>query len=163
MADNKEKLNHHTDPEGLLIAAAEASHAGYLGDVKVVDGLLRQLVAGVIDRFGEVSEGNIESSAAAAADRQACLATTNILAGNDRKYKPVANWNGQALANFIQARTRIGENDDAVTVIAHSLAELVLSVYQELGAEGEQEEAGKKINGAIHSTTMMMLGVESND
>lgn len=163
MADNKEKLNHHTDPEGLLIAVADASHSGYLGDIKVVDGLLRRLVSGVIARFGDASEGKIEQSDAAASDRQACLATANVLAGNDRQYKPIASWNGQALADFIQARTRIGDGDDAVTVIAHSLAELVLVVYKELGSDGEEEASGEKINSAIHSTVMMMLGIESND
>lgn len=159
----QEKLNHHNDPEGLLIAASEASHSGYLGDIKVVDGLLRQLVSDVIDRYEKVSAGEMEAAQASASDRQACIATASILAGNDRKYKAVAGWNGQPLADFIQSRTKVGEGDDAQTVIAHALAELVLSTYKELGSDDETEVSGSKLNASIHATTMMMLGVESND
>lgn len=157
------ELNHHNDPEGLLIALDSTSHPNYLGDITVIDNILRGMVACVVIRIGEVGDKKITPMEASAADRQGCIDAANCIAGNNQKFSLVEGWTGEPLAQFVRDRTGLGHNEAPEVVIAHALAEMVLSIYQKVSAGLAEEAIAEQINHEINSMCLLMLGVASNE
>lgn len=132
----------------------------YLGDLDVVDALLRGLVSGVVGRYGEVSKGELNSAAAFEADLLACVELGAILAGHSSDYYPANGWTGEPLAAFIRART--GEHADVAPadVLAGAVAHMVLDVYKTLGLGVGEKLMSERINETLGIVTLLMLGVD---
>ncbi|CAA9893039.1 hypothetical protein METHB2_960002 [Candidatus Methylobacter favarea] len=54
---------------------------------------MRGFAAGVLARYEQVTRGELEASAAAQADRQACLQLGAVFLGEDAGYETVGAWN----------------------------------------------------------------------
>lgn len=164
-----DKLNLHTDPSGLLESLKAATDGRpYLGDPLVVDGLLRQMVVEVLERYDEVGHGILTPEDAANADRDACRKLAGLLCGQDPAYAPVREWTGPQLAEHLRDRMRrdIVEDEDDVSVVAQALAVLVHRIYDLLRRSNDpaaEVAIMDEATSAIRSMSMALVGVVGND
>jgi hypothetical protein len=152
---------------GLHIAVGKAnSGKPYLGDPEVVDGLVRELVSGVMQRAGAVADGAMEQGAAVAGDTAAITQMANILAGKVEAYETVGDWNPHGLGNAIRevladAITEQAATDDDEAVL-QAVSILVLEVYgvlQQLAADGNEQNATGSLEGVAGDFTNLFVGL----
>lgn len=164
----EEKLNHHTDPSGLLASVRAASDGRpYLGSMSDVERLLRQFAAGVLERYDEVGHGVLTPDDAANADRDQCLKLAGVFCGNDPAYAPVRNWTGAQLADHLRNRMEreLQPEADDVQLVAQAIAVLVHTVYELLREADGTDEASMQqtLESAVRSLAMALVGVVGND
>jgi transposase len=165
-----DELNHHNDPTWLMHSVRAASGTNpYLGDIGEVDAIVRRFVAGVIERFEDVSNGISTPDAASEADKQACLTIGAIFTGQAPHYTPVKGWTDGGLANYVRQRMEESAhpNESDAEVVAQAAASLVHSVYAMViemadAAEPSQEQIAK-MNDHIRSLVWLLAGIESNE
>ena len=160
-----EQLNHHNDPTGLLQSAKQASAPNYLGNLELVDRLVRSFVADIMSRFDEVSMGRMVPNDAAAADQADCFKMADIFAGKDQRFSPVPGWNGKALADFIRQRmySAVQGGEDDRSVIAQAFAVLAHHVYEAIRADADENKMIDQINDAVRSLAWTLHGIEVNE
>lgn len=164
-----EKLTMHTDPSG-LVESLKAAHDGrpYLGDLSVVEGLLRRFASGVFERYDEVGHGVLTPSDAANADRAECLRLAAIFCGNDAAYAPVREWTGQQLADHLRHRMErdLEPEEDNHRLVAQAMAVLVHRLYDALRDANDGEPEGavmQDVEASVHSMAMALVGVVGNE
>lgn len=168
MSDDIE-LNHHNDPTGLLQSARQAnSGLPYLGDTHAVDKILRELTAGVLDRFDRVGHGLLTPNDAAAADQAECVRLGTAFTGGDAGFAIVPGWSTGGLANRVRDKmaetVKAGETDDQV--LAQAFAVFVHHIYDQLnvaGNGGSEAELQDGLNENIRSFTWLLVGLDSNE
>ena len=164
-----EKLNMHTDPSGILASLRDATDGRpFLGDIAVVEGLLRHFAAEVFTRYDEVGHGVLTPEDAANADRAECLRLAGVLCGQDPTYAPVRGWTGKELADHLRNRMErdLVPDEDDQQLVAQALATLVHRLYDVLrhGAGGAQEAAIlEETEAAVRSMALALVGVVGND
>lgn len=136
MAD-KSDISSKPGSSGWHIALERATAEGhYLGDPKVVDGLVRHFFSGVVTRYGHVADGDLDGVTAAAQDRAECERLGRIFAGHDQDYVAVGDWNGAGLADALRADMddrMSGEAElDDLAAITEAFAVMVHAVYDVL-------------------------------
>ena len=164
-----DQLNRHTDPTG-IVASLKAANDGrpFLGDLGVVDRLLRQFAAGVFERFDEVGHGILTPNDAASADRAECVKLAAVFCGADPSYAPIRDWTGPQLADHLRARMahQIQPDEDDASVVAQALAVLVHGLYDILRMSGGEERPKvlqQQAEAAIRSMGFALTGVHGND
>ncbi len=165
-----DELNRHNDPTWLLHSArAAAGDRPYLGDLDVIDSIVRQFVADIADRFERVGLGLHTPDSAAEADKAECIRLGGVFTGMDETYEPMPGWTDGRLARYIRERMHetaaTGEPD--AEVVAQAFASLVHSVYAMIGEvatldEPTQEQMAK-LNDHIRSLVWLLAGIESNE
>lgn len=166
--DDKE-LNTHTDPSGLLESAKAANDGRpFLGDMQVVDGMLRRFAAAVFERYDEVGHGILTPDDAAGADRQECLRLARVFCGQDPAYAPVREWTGKGLADHLRERMErdLQPSDDDVQIVAQALAVLVHRLYDVLrhgSDDAPQAALMEETEAAVRSMGFALVGVVGND
>ena len=167
MAENE--MNMHTDPSGLLESLRAATDGRpYLGDLPVVEKLLRDFAGEVFTRFDEVGHGVLTPHEASSADRDECLRLARAFCGLDPAYAPVREWSGKPLANHLRQHMAhsLAESDDDVDVVAQALAVMVHRLYDVLraGNDGASFSAlSQQTEAAVKSMAMALVGVVGND
>jgi hypothetical protein len=160
---------YHNDATGLAEAACQAnSGLPYLGDTETVDRILRELTAGVLDRFDRVGHGLRTPGAAADDDRAECERLGLAFAGQDPGYAVVPIWNTHVLPERIRTKMaetiQAGEPDAAV--LAQAFAVFVHHIYDQLnitGNGGTEAELQDCLNENIRSFTWLLVGLDSNE
>jgi hypothetical protein len=160
------ELNHHNDGSGLirsLDAAKADSTKVSLGNMHAIDDLVRKFVFDILDRFDKVSAGVMTPDAASAEDKARCVALGKIFAGQDPAYQPLPDWNDSRLASFVRSTMSgvIHPDEPDEGVLAQVFALLLHNVYREI--RGMSDDSGVRLNKAIHSTVMLLVGIESNE
>lgn len=164
-----EELNMHTDPSGLLESARAANDGRpFLGDVQVIQKMLREFASNVFTRYDEVGHGVLTPDDAANADRAECLRLAAVFCGQDGAYAPVREWTGKPLADHLRERMArdLQPEDDDVKLVAQALAVLVHRLYDVLRAAsaGAPDDAlMQTTEAAVHSMAMALVGVVGND
>ena len=168
MSDDIE-LNHHNDGAGLVQSARQANgDLPYLGDTDTVDRILRELTAGVLDRFDRVGHGLIAPNDASAADTAECKRLGVAFAGGDSAFAVVPGWNTGALADRVRAKmaeTLAADETDA-DVMAQAFAVFVHHIYDQLnamGSGGSEAALQDGLNENIRSFTWLLVGLDSNE
>lgn len=162
-------LNLHTDPSGLLASAREANDGRpFLGDITVVEGLLRQFASEVFTRYDEVGHGVLTPEDAANADRADCLRLAGVFCGQDAAYAPVRGWTGTPLADSLRNRMErdLVSDEDDEQIVAQAVAVLVHRLYDVLRAvnDGASEAAAMaETEAAVRSMALALVGVVGND
>lgn len=162
----EEDLNHHTDPTGLLASAREAAGPQYLGDLAFVERLVRQFVAGILERYDEVGHGVLTPSDAADGDVRACQQMAVVFVGLDPAYTPLSGWNGPALANHLRntMAAELPESDSDTEIVAQAFAVLVHAVYDALrGLKTNEQAFLQTLEQAAKSFALRLVGVVGND
>lgn len=158
--DNKRDV---TDESEMMAATGAAAGEHYLGDLKVIELLLKELAAGVLNRYNEACIGVLTPSQASTADQEACLRLAGILVGNDSNYQPVNNWTGRPIADYMRRHfsNQIEESESDVHVLAQIIALFVIRIYQDLHKELTESELMQQINSNIQvlCQTLMTSGV----
>lgn len=168
MSDEME-LNHHNDPTGLVQSARQATgDLPYLGDTEAVDRILRELTAGVLDRFDRVGHGLLTPNEAAEADQSECERLGKAFTGGDAGFQVVPGWSTGGLASSVRSKMaeslNVGEADDQV--LAQAFAVFVHHIYDQLnltGAGGSEAELQDGLNENIRSFTWLLVGLDSNE
>lgn len=165
-----EELNHHNDPTWLLHSArAAAGDKPYLGDLEVIDAIIRQFVAGITERFERVGMGLLTPNSAAEADKAECIRLGGVFTGADSTYTPMPGWTDGGLANYVRNRMHESVTPDEPDneVVAQAIASLVHSVYSMIGEVADLDEPTQeqmaKLNDHIRSLTWLLAGIESNE
>ena len=164
-----QNLDRHTDPSGLLASARAATDGReFLGDIQVVERLLRRFASDVFTRYDEVGHGVLAPNDAADADRAQCLKLAGIFCGQDDAYAPVQEWTGKPLADHLRQRMArdLVPTDDDVSVVSQALAVLVHRFYDALRAvnDGQPESAVMQdVEFGVRSMAMALVGVVGND
>jgi hypothetical protein len=165
-----DELNHHNDPTWLLHSARAASgNRPFLGDLEVIDAIVRQFVAGITERFERVSIGLQTPQDAAETDKAECVRLGGVFTGADQTYAPLPGWTDAGLAAYIRERMHetaaTGETDSEV--VAQAFASLVHSVYGMIGEVADLDEPTQeqmdKLNDHIRSLVWLLAGIESNE
>ncbi|WP_443698726.1 hypothetical protein [Pseudomonas sp.] len=164
-----DELNHHNDPTGLVQSANQANNGlPYLGETDVVDRLLREMTAGVLDRFDRVGHGLLTPGDAADADGAECQRLGTAFAGGDPAFAIVPGWNTGGLAQRVRSKmsesVQAGEPDAAV--LAQAFAVFVHHIYDQLnitGNGGTEAELQDGLNENIRSFTWLLVGLDSNE
>lgn len=147
---------------GWHLALARASDppvgGGYLGDIKVVDALIREFVVGICERFAAVAGGTQTLAQVRQADQQAAYKLACIMRGIDMRYRTVGAWNrdGGGLAKALRWEfdIRLGaqaQHSDADAVF-QALGLLVFDTYTELAKAaqaGDDPQAEARAQAAI--------------
>ena len=164
-----EELNAKNDPTGLL-ASLKAANDGrpYLGDGVAVEKLLREFVAGLLERYDEVGHGVLTPEDAANSDRAECLRLGQIFTGQDQAYAPVQGWTNEGLAGHLRYRMQqhLTEEPDDAKLVAQAFGVLAHQVYdalRELNAGASEEAAQQAVVHGITSLKMALLGAVGND
>ena len=153
-----------TDGTGLLNAAKLAASENYLGDQKVVDGLVRDFASAVIERFNSVAEGRMLPNDASAADVALCQQMADVFLGKVEGYTIVPGWNDGALPLYVKARSKESiQPEDDKSVIAQAFALLTHVIYDQIRSGAEPGAMGAAINDSIDSLTKLLLGVGEHD
>jgi hypothetical protein len=151
MAD-KSDISSKPGSSGWHIALERTTADGhYLGDPAVVESIVRHFIAGVVTRYGHVSDGDMAGADAAAADRAECERLGRVFAGQDDDYVAVGDWNGAGLADALRADMDERMSGDAelddLAAITEGLAVIAHAVYDVLRAmpvgRGEVDEASR--------------------
>ncbi len=167
MAENE--MNMHTDPSGLLESLRAATDGRpFLGDIAVVERLLRVFASEVFTRYDEVGHGVLTPLDAANADRVECLRLARVFCGKDAAYAPVRGWTGQQLADHLRNRMErdLVSDDEDEQIVAQALAVLVHRLYDVLRAanDGAPEDAVKaETEASVRSLALALVGVVGND
>jgi hypothetical protein len=164
-----DKLDRHTDPSG-LVASLNAATDGrpFLGDLVVVEGLLRQFASDVFTRYDEVGHGILTPNDASNADRAQCLKLAGIFCGQDPAYAPVREWTGAQLADHLRNRMErdLQPEDDDAKLVAQAMAVLVHRLYDVLRHANDdvpERELMDEAEGAVKSMAKALVGVVGND
>jgi hypothetical protein len=148
---------------GFVEAARRVSVPNSLADPKVVDGVLRGLLSGVLDRIEQAAEGKTTRSAAAVGDVEAINATARILTGGAPDFIVQAFNQPATLAAFVRrSQPRIVEADD-MDAIRAALYDLVTHAYDAVELIGggntqharDRMEEGLSFYGRVFSGTMI--------
>lgn len=164
-----ENLNMHTDPSGILASLRDATDGRpFLGDISVVEGMLRRFASEVFTRYDEVGHGVLTPEDAANADRAECLRLAGVLLGQDAAYAPMRGWTGKELADHLRNRMErdLVPTEDDAQLVAQALATLVHRLYDVLrqGNEGAPESAlMEETAAAVRSMALALAGVVGND
>lgn len=152
---------------GLHIALAKASSdTPYLGDPKVIDGLVRSLISGSAQRNGQVIDGELSRDDAIAAEKAAVTRLANILAGNDADYETVGDWNPHGLAAAIRKHMSASLNSSAAnddySAVLQACANLLLEVSEvlnKLARDGDEHDAKLSLEGIAGDYTHLFAGL----
>lgn len=167
-----EQLNHHNDGTGLAASARNATGPlPYLGDLNVIDGILRKLTKDVTDRFAAVSHAQMSQPDAAEADHAECIRLGEVFDGQDADYTVIEHWNGDGLATYIRQRMSetVQPAEDDEQIITQAFAMFVHQIYGAIAAmpadpdEVEQAELAGTLDDNIRSFTWLLAGIESNE
>lgn len=165
-----DELNHHNDPTWLLHSIKAASgEKPYLGDMEVIDAIVRQMVSGITDRFDRVGMGLLTPEKAAEADKAECLRLGAVFTGGDPTYAPMPGWTDAGLAKYVRERMHesVHPGEPDAEVVAQAFASLVHSVYAMIGEVADIDEPTQeqmdKLNDHIRSLVWLLAGVESNE
>lgn len=159
-----DKLNHHTDPSGLVRAARAVQGQSGLTDILVVDGILRAFTLRVLSRYRQVGRGVITPNDAASADYADCVATAAIFDGETEVYTPVDGWNGAGLAASLRAQMGVPDGTSDRDTISEAFGHFVSHIYDRLRRFGddEQEDALQEgLSENIRSFAWVLIGMQS--
>jgi hypothetical protein len=168
MTDPKSDITSKPGSSGWHLALERASSGKpYLGDPAVVGALIRGLVAGVLNRYAEVTEGRLDPLQASASDRAECERLGRVFAGLDDHYSAVGSWNGKGLADAVRREMAGMLADDAdsddVAAITQSVAVVVHRVYEALRrmpvSESPTEEDKAALQSIVDYASRLMAGV----
>lgn len=167
--------NDHSDisskpgSSGWHLALERATAEGhYLGDPKVVDGIVRHFFSGVVSRYGHVADGDLSPQDASAQDRAECERLGRIFAGADPDYVAVGDWNGSGLADSFRADMDDRLSGDAelddLAAITEAFAVMVHAVYDVLRSmpvgNGEVDPGTRtKLEAIVGYAVKMLCGV----
>lgn len=160
----EDKLNRHNDPTGLIASLKSVSGPKpYLGDISVIERIIRTFSVGVLERYDEVGHGVLTPADAANADGDECLRMGKVFAGQDNAYTPVADWSGSGLANFLrdEMEREIPEEQDDARQIASAFGVLVHGIYDVLRQVSQltEEDIQTRLTAQIKPFARLMLGV----
>jgi hypothetical protein len=159
--------NHKTDGSALVASARDAARPNYLGSPDVVDRLVRDMAARVLDRFEKVESQVLDRRSASTADQDDCKALAAILVGSDPKYTSMPDWTGKGLADYIRRRlSNVVQDGSDVDVIAQALATLVHYLYdlmRQLGEGAGKQQVAEAGADACKSMAFMLTGIEGHD
>ncbi len=164
-----DELNHHNDPTWLLHSVRSATgDKPYLGDLSVIDGIVRQFVAGILERFEKVGHGIMTPLDAANMDKAECTRLGELFCGADATYEPVRGWTDGGLAGYVRGRMNetVSPDEPNASVLAQAFAQLAHTVYGVIGssaAEDGLERHQSALEDAIRSLTWLLIGAESNE
>jgi hypothetical protein len=152
---------------GFHIAMDKASgEKPYLGDPEVIESLVRALVAGAGQRFGEVADGEFDQTDAVATDRAGVLDLAAILCGQNDAYETVGDWNPNGLAAAVRENLadsiEASAATDAVDAVQQACAILLLEVYEVMGTlaqDGDEEAAKDALTGVVGDFTNLFAGL----
>lgn len=169
MTDNKFN-DRQSDATGLVASLNTAmSEKPFLGDHDVIDGLVRELAAGVMERFSQVGTV-LTRDQASEADQEACHQLARILIGENSDYTPVPWWSDTELPNRI--RSHMGEavhSEDNVSVVAQAIAVFVHNIYDHIrdigGASTSdvEDRVRAEVEETIRSFVWLLLGLHQHD
>lgn len=162
-----ERNQRQADATGIAASLREA-HTGkpYLGDVAVLDGLIRQMTGRIFERYQLVGVGEITRDAAVQADKEECHQLARILIGQNEGYGAMSGWTDGGLADYIRSRMKEAVHDeDDVSVVAQAVAVFVHGIYRHIGRiEADNEkEVQAALNEDIRSFVWLLVGLESNE
>lgn len=159
----------HNDATGLVESARQAnSDLPYLGDTEAVDRILRELTAGVLDRFDRVGRGLLSPSDAADGDQAECVRLGVAFTGGDPAYAMVPLWNANSLGNRVREKMAevVQPDEPDAAVMAQAFAVFVHHIYDQLnitGNGGTEAELQDGLNENIRSFTWLLVGLDSNE
>lgn len=156
------KRSAHTDAIELLTSIQAVKGKPYLGDRKVIDGLLRQLVSGVLIRIGAVGQGELTKDDAIQADHSECVELARILQGQSPDYLPVPDWtDGELLASLqVSLFRKIDIMLPGNEFMDHVICLFIAKIYET--AHRNEQDAGlmiKAVNAEIDQMSALLLGV----
>lgn len=170
MAEAKNDLTTKPGSSGWHLALARASseaEGGYLGDLAVVDGIVRRFVISAAERFTAFAGGGMSLDAVAAEDARAGRDLTLILRGSNLRYSSIGEWNdGGGLAQACRTRFGIKLGAEAQTndfeAIFQTVGRLLQDVYGTLTAEAQKDDtdgAGPAVAAIVDSYARLFAGV----
>lgn len=148
-----------TDGSGLIAAVRAATGERYLGDLKVIDSLLRELAAGVLNRYNEACNGVLTPSQASTTDQAECLRLAGIFVGNDSNYQAVKNWTGRPIADYMRRHfaNQIEVSESDVHVLSQIIALFVISIYQDVSMELAESELMQSIKSNMEALRLTLI------
>lgn len=159
-------LSSHTDASGIVESLRAAGDGRpFLGDMAVVDGLVRGLAGDVLTRYDEVGLSVLTPEDAANADREQCMKLAAVFTGADPAYAPVRQWTGTPLADHLRQRMehQLQPDDNDQALVAQAFAVFVHSLYDLLREAGPVDELQETLQAGVRSFTMALMGVTGND
>lgn len=153
---------------GWHIALEKSGDRHYLGSQDVVNAIVRHFIAGVCDRFSEVSSGRLVPWDAAKADREACEKVAHIMSGKDREYESMGEWNevglGRHIAKQLEAIVKPEDLATPEAAIQQCCAIAVHHVYDSLSRVSDangMSTAQENIEWVVQEMTNALLGAPS--
>ena len=154
-------------PTALELEIPKLQEDAFLGDIQVIDALVRTFIAGVCGRHAAAGEGASSREEAIAGDRAACEEMGKILAGQDDRYVPLSPWHtGGELAAYVKATLaannyRIVDTDPA-DVLAAACMILLQDVYKAIQMSldnAADAEVRDRIDSLIEDYTHLFMGL----
>ena len=168
MQENQSDITSKPGSSGWHIALEKANGAGqYLGDMKVVNHIVRQFLKSVTDRSALVSEGELMPWAAGDADRQACQHMAKVFLGKEPGFAPMGAWNSEGglgaflsteIQQVVAPSERIGDLAvvQAFALITHKVYDILRTVTDEnFDAQAHQ------LNEIAEQFTRSLMGVHT--
>lgn len=168
-------FSYRNDPrmnlaEGLAaIPQGEDGAASYLGDMAVVDAIIRNLAADISDRQQKVAAGEMQSDEAVRLDFLQAYGTAKIFLGRNSSYAPVPDWHIDSMASgvapFCVAFYNMVDVETAEDVLVAVMGLFVRSVYEgiQLAADGAPQDRWQTvIDGSIETIVDLMVGLDPN-
>ncbi len=123
---DKPKVEEPTDEaSAYLEASLSQKHENYLGDVSVVDAIVRMFIWSCLNRRKLVTV----NEDASAQDLQDCLRTASIFLGQDPNYTPMKGWNEPGhIDTFIAERLNVS-GETPQEVVAGLFTKLLCDIY----------------------------------
>jgi len=171
MADKRSDTESKVGSSGWHIALERASKDGgshYLGDVAVVDGLLRAFAFDIIDRQAAVAAGALPQGEAVRDDTARAKELAAIFSGRSADYVPMPAFHPGGLAAWIRQtipdRLDPEGGDDHAINAAMSLfiAEIYIAVQMQIDGRSD-EDCRFKLDATIEDWTCLMLGIPPED
>jgi hypothetical protein len=144
-----------------------AGNKPYLGDPRVVYGVLRDMIDAVLEEPEYHADDLVEFDAPedhAAAIESTIEDAVGILTGEDADYAPMGKWNtGEGLGNWIRGHMNGVPDGDTAEAVRYALAHLVLHFMDgaKVISSGREtaEAVGPKLQRMMQNWTALMLGI----
>lgn len=168
MPENQSDITSKPGSSGWHIALEKASGEGqYLGDMKVVNHIVRQFLKGITDRSALVGEGKLMPWAAGDADMEACAHMAMVFLGKVPGFTPMGAWNAEGgldaflsteIQELVAPFERIGELAvaQAFAVITHKVYDILRTVTDE-----NLDEHSHQMNEIAEQFTRSLMGVHT--
>lgn len=115
------------NPEKPTVVAREERDDNYLGDLHVVDGLVRCFISDMMDRHAS-DRPKIEKIAA---DKRAIVELAAVLSGANVDYKPIPSWHqASGLGITFAQHLKIDPNQSYLEICQGAVGLLTLELYE---------------------------------